>query len=341
MNKQEAINSTTEHIALWDNLKFLLILLVVVGHFADSFTAESSSFRALYLFIYSFHMPMFFFISGLFFSEKRIVSKVLYYLSLTYLMKIIMIIIDRCSGIERPFFELLAPDGVAWFTFVLAVYTFISYLIRNHNRWYIAAAVLILACFVGYDASVGDTFCLSRSIIFFPFYCLGTILDSQKIIALKKKVKPWLYILAIVFILCWLYFCFFHCDIAYHLRHLFTGRNPFSDSVLFVGPLVRLFCYIVTFSMGIALIIIMPDKRMNPITKWGSRTLTVFFWHLPIYFLMERLIGIGRLYYLGNWGKILFLLCAVLLTVILSQFSFFGVPLNQIKKLCYWKKANV
>lgn len=339
MNEQDSINRTKEHVALWDNLKFLLILLVVVGHFADSFTAKSNSFRALYLFIYSFHMPMFFFISGLFFSEKRIASKVLYYLSLTYLLKIVMIVIDRCFGVERPFFELLAPDGVSWFTFVLAVYTLISYLIRNHKKGYIAIAVLILACFVGYDVGVGDTFCLSRTIIFFPFYCFGTIVDHQRIIALKKQIKPWLYILAVLFILGWLFFCFFYCDIAYHLRHLFTGRNPFSESVLAVGPLVRLFCYAVTSGMCISLIIIMPDKRINPITKWGSRTLTVFCWHLPIYFLVERLIGINRLYYLGPWGKILFLLCAVLLTVILSQFSFFGVPLNQIKKLCYWKKA--
>lgn len=71
MNEQGMLNRTNDHIALWDNLKFLLILLVVVGHFADFFTAESNSFRALFLFIYSFHMPMFFFISGLFFSEKK------------------------------------------------------------------------------------------------------------------------------------------------------------------------------------------------------------------------------------------------------------------------------
>ena len=70
MNEQGMLNRTNDHIALWDNLKFLLILLVVVGHFADFFTAESNSFRALFLFIYSFHMPMFFFVSGWFFKSK-------------------------------------------------------------------------------------------------------------------------------------------------------------------------------------------------------------------------------------------------------------------------------
>ena len=75
--KEQVLNDhIKEHIALWDNLKFILILLVVVGHLADTFTGESESFRALYLFIYSFHMPLFFFISGLFFSEKKILKAI-------------------------------------------------------------------------------------------------------------------------------------------------------------------------------------------------------------------------------------------------------------------------
>ena len=339
--KEQVMNNQTKyHIALWDNLKFILILLVVVGHMADTFTGESESFRALYLFIYSFHMPLFFFVSGLFFSEKRILSKILFYLSFTYLLKIILVIIERCFGETQPYFVLLAPDGPSWFTFVLAAFTLISYLIRNHKKVYIAIAVLILGCFAGYDASVGDYFCLSRIIVFFPFYCLGTALGSERIVELKGKVKPWLIILAAVFVLGWLYVCFFHCNLAYHLRHLFTGRNPFSEGIMAIGPLVRLFCYVVSFGMCSALVILVPNIKLGPITEWGSRTINVFFWHLPIYFLLEHVVGMGRLFYLGAWGKILFLLCGVLLTVILSQFKLFGFPINQIRQLSFWKNEE-
>ena len=37
----EAVTQASARIALWDNLKFILILLVVIGHMADEFAAES------------------------------------------------------------------------------------------------------------------------------------------------------------------------------------------------------------------------------------------------------------------------------------------------------------
>ena len=69
-----------ERIALWDNLKFILIILVVIGHLADEFTAKSDVYKSVFLFIYTFHMPLFIFISGLFHSEKNIVKRCIFLL---------------------------------------------------------------------------------------------------------------------------------------------------------------------------------------------------------------------------------------------------------------------
>ena len=61
-----------ERIVLWDNLKFILITLVVIGHLADEFTAKSDVYKSVFLFIYTFHMPLFILISGLFHSLSLI-----------------------------------------------------------------------------------------------------------------------------------------------------------------------------------------------------------------------------------------------------------------------------
>lgn len=53
-------------IALWDNVKFFTIMLVVVGHFADAYSKSSVLLRCVAIFIYTFHMPAFMFVSGLF-----------------------------------------------------------------------------------------------------------------------------------------------------------------------------------------------------------------------------------------------------------------------------------
>ena len=55
-----------KRIAKWDNLKLLLIFCVVVGHTIYTFHNTSLLARSLYLFLYSFHMPAFLFVAGLF-----------------------------------------------------------------------------------------------------------------------------------------------------------------------------------------------------------------------------------------------------------------------------------
>ena len=57
MNKQR--------IYKYDNVKALLILLVVVGHMTTDYVSDSHLVRWTTLWIYAFHMPCFIFISGL------------------------------------------------------------------------------------------------------------------------------------------------------------------------------------------------------------------------------------------------------------------------------------
>ena len=51
---------------IFDNARAILILLVVFGHMLQPYTSGDKYLSALYLVIYSFHMPTFLFISGYF-----------------------------------------------------------------------------------------------------------------------------------------------------------------------------------------------------------------------------------------------------------------------------------
>lgn len=53
----------TKRITYLDSLKAILILLVILGH-AVQFNTEEYETNPLFQFIYSFHMPLFLFISG-------------------------------------------------------------------------------------------------------------------------------------------------------------------------------------------------------------------------------------------------------------------------------------
>ena len=62
-------------IYFFDNLRALLIFLVVLGHMFEIFVSRISDIA--YVFIYLFHMPLFVFCSGYFakFNPGRIVRK--------------------------------------------------------------------------------------------------------------------------------------------------------------------------------------------------------------------------------------------------------------------------
>ncbi|HCS72995.1 MAG TPA: acyltransferase, partial [Clostridiales bacterium] len=58
------MSDINERSYLLDNLKGLLIVFVVIGHFFDVWASKYFNIRFIYTFIYLFHMPCFIFISG-------------------------------------------------------------------------------------------------------------------------------------------------------------------------------------------------------------------------------------------------------------------------------------
>ena len=54
-----------QRIYRYDNVKALLIFLVVLGHMTTDYVSDSHLVRWTTLWIYSFHMPAFIFLSGL------------------------------------------------------------------------------------------------------------------------------------------------------------------------------------------------------------------------------------------------------------------------------------
>lgn len=218
--------------------------------------------------------------------------------------------------------------------FVLAIYTVITYLIRNENKKYILVSSIILACFVGYDKSIGDFLYLSRSIVFFPFYLLGTMVKSEDIIKIKSKNKI-LFIFAILIVLIWGFLCLYKIDTLYILRYLFTGRNAFYEPILKYGAIARLFSYIISFLLLFSIIILVPSKNNKFISPMGENSIYVYFWHWKFYMLLEEIFVVSRLFYIGVFGKILFLLIGVVISIILSQGGIFSFPIKQIKKYCF------
>lgn len=317
-----------KRIDYWDNLKCLLIILVVVGHFIEPMVSKSIEAKRLWLFIYTFHMPLFIFIAGYFHRNTKIAEKMYMYIALGIVTRILIFLPNLLWGITTNL-SIFYEGGIPWFMFVMALYIGTSFLLRNLSGKLVLTISVIIALFVGYDKSINDFLVLSRYFVFFPFYWAGILLQNSNIMEFMKNFK-WHVIIGFIIIGGVLYLCIFHLGDFYHLRPYFTGRNPYSWHKE-AGAIIRLIAYIIASGMCFAVLSLCPFRNLPLLTRIGSRSLQIYFWHQ---LFRNIIVHYGLLKYLSSpSSKVIYVLLAILLALILGTRPF-GFPVTMIRKLC-------
>lgn len=304
-------------VALWDNLKFLLILFVVIGHFSEQamhFDVPAAPYHAIFIFLYAVHMPLFIFVSGLFHKNEHIGQKVFAFAGIGFLYKILIYVIQRLTT-SAANFHLLTESGAPWFMFVLAAFILLTYLLRKADKRLVLVMSVLLACFAGYDASIGDYLCLSRIIVFFPFYFAGTMVSRTDLE--KLAGKKWIKLCGLIVLLVWAALCILALPKVYLLRPLLTGKNPYCQTELPYVILFRGLCYILSAILGLAWIVVIPSKPIPAVTAIGQRTMQIYFWHRPILYLLVNL-GLSKIMLTTATGQILWMLLGVAAVFILA-----------------------
>lgn len=273
----------------WDILKFFLIFLVVVGHIADLYVKESGAMKALFMAIYTFHMPLFIFVSGLF--AKRTVNekkkdRIAGYLVLYIVIKFILWIYSafRYGNVK---FSIFSEGGLPWFMFVLFAYAVITIAIKDFSPKFILPMSILLACLAGYDGETGTFLSAARIIAFYPYYYLGYLLDVKKIEehCKKKEAKIAAGIIVAVLVTVTVFFG----ERLYWLRPLLTGVNPFSTlgTCAKFGFLFRLGNYAVSGIISYAVIVLTPETtRFGIAAKYGRRTLPIYALHYIFIYIL-------------------------------------------------------
>lgn len=318
-----SLKSVSQRTQKWDILKFFLIFLVVLGHAADFYTTANEHMRELFLIIYTFHMPVFIFVSGLFskktVKEKRM-DKLIGYLVLYLLLKLLPFFYrypeTKAFGIS--FFK---ESGLPWFMLALFAFHLITIIFKDCSPKFVLVFSILLACFAGYDRNIGDFLALSRIIVFYPFFYMGYIADREKLEKLceNKKIK----IAAAAVIIAFIAIAFIFTDKLYWMRALVTARSSFAvwpDAGRF-GGLIRLGYYAVTLLLGFSVVALTPSKTPFGIAaKLGQRTLAVYAFHFAaLYFIYEK-FNCKELIFeaLGRGGDWLIIPISIAITLIFS-----------------------
>ena len=326
---------SSKRLHYFDNVKFLLITLVVIGHAIDSYAvARHGMARGAFVFIYSFHMPLFIFISGLFVSRERLSasvlkSRVVFFLLMGFAAKLYLQFANVLLGTGVKF-RLLGDDGVPWYMFAMAAFYVLTYLLKERKALPVLVFATMMGLFIGYDKSVGDYLYLSRIVVFFPFFWAGVILTPSDVEERTRGILPKAVGAAMVLIFA--YVCLFHTDWIYSYRFLFTGRKSFSLVAIEDCSWVnRLQAYMMTCWMIAGILGAFPHGELPVVSVAGERTFQVYFLHRPIVKMYKMYDLLAAIDGLPSPGWLLVFPLAIATSLVLSA-KLFQVPFDSLRK---------
>ncbi|MFI9589297.1 acyltransferase family protein [Nonomuraea sp. NPDC052265] len=182
-----------------DNVKFILIALVPLGHsLVPTLSAHSS--RALYIYIYMFHMPLFVLISGYlsrnFWNSNAKTNKLVDTFVVPYVIVEIGYAAVRYGLGQKWSLTIIDPAWLNWYLLALLFWR-LSTPVWKRMKHPVPVAIVIYM-FAGFSQITGD-FSMDRFFGLLPFFVLGLVMQPEHFEMLNKL---WIKIVSGVTLLC-------------------------------------------------------------------------------------------------------------------------------------------
>ena len=246
---------------LFDNLKFLLIVLVVFGHSLEEISL-AQDYAIIRAWIYSFHMPAFVFISGYFSKSVRRgegARKTIINCAIPYF--IFNTIFALCTE-KTLVINILTPKYIFWYLFSLLIWRLLIDDLKRIKGIFILA--MLLGLYVGGIHEADRFLAISRTIVFFPYFLLEKV---------RKMPKRYSIIMSVILSI---------SVIILHIKNMipvkaYENIQCYQESGMnnLQGMAIRLFSY----GVGIAAIFCIVNLVSNEkkwYTVYGSRTACIY-----------------------------------------------------------------
>jgi fucose 4-O-acetylase-like acetyltransferase len=301
-----------ERNVFFDNVKGFLIFLVVLGHVLEKYYMQNSFLYVLWVGIYSFHMPLFIYVSGYF---SKNIQKTQEHSFTRFLLPYFIwntgIFAFRHFYFHTGSIYLLYAAVPYWY--FLSVFTMIlvlPVLTRIHYNIILAfGATLVL----GFREEVGDFLSLSRTIYLLGFFLLGFYSNDIVFKFLRKqKIKILIAAGLAIFAFVWFVVMRFGLSeiIPPHLCY-----NTHYRYGKWLGLFIRVISIFAALLFGGLTLSWMTEKKCF-LTKIGKNTLVIFVFH--IYFVANILNPYLHVDPTTVLGCLSLILISMLLTFVLS-----------------------
>lgn len=290
-----------------DNLKVLLIFLVVFGHLIERYIDTNNTLMGIYMFIYTFHMPLFIFISG--FLSKNINKSKKVFLKNLLIPYIVLNII--WYGLAYMYtgeanLPIIYPGWTLWFLLSLFFWRVsLKYLIRIK---YILPISFILGILVGLVPN-GSLLSFSRTIFFLPFFLLGYYCDLNKLKLLNKLNT----LIALVGVIGFIFLGIYIANNNILDYKFLYGSYSYKelDLNIYIGMLYRSILYIGSIALSSFICILTPTIKTF-YSNMAKSTMYVYVFHIYVILVIFYLIPI--------WDKNIITKSIVLLSPILVTY---------------------
>ena len=252
----------------FDNTKFLLIFLVVFGHILEEISLSGwlGIIRAV---IYSFHMPLFVFISGYF--SKSSINKVDraftdYLVPFFIFNTLFAIMIQYNISIN-----IFLPQYAFWYLLSLFFWNISIDYISKFKLLLVVSFLLGIYC--GFFDNIDRLFSLSRTICFFPYFILGYGSNKERIDKWRSmnKALPIAGIVICTFITA---FANYKGLIPVKMYEMLQSYAKTEVDTL-AGSAQRALIYMIALVMIVSVISLIPNKEYF-FTKFGTRTISIY-----------------------------------------------------------------
>ena len=176
---------------LWDNVKAVLIFLVVFGHCLELCSREISLAVYADRMIYCFHMPAFIFVSGFWAKRYCVDGKVraekaavlfAYYLIFQIIFSLLTLAVAPHTRVS-----VFNPNRGLWYLLAVFAYYLLVPLIEKLPPWLVVGLSVVFSLLIGADKkNLGNYMALQRIITFAPFFFVGYYLKAETVARLRS-----------------------------------------------------------------------------------------------------------------------------------------------------------
>lgn len=277
----------------FDNIKGVLMILVVIGHMIASFYASSGFMKYVYDVINTMHMPAFLILSG-YMSRSRIdrndyisvINKnIVPYITSQLFLYFTAVVVPQglqaanSTYFDRSNFSFFNPVFQLWYLMAIIVYALVTMKLKPARRpvlFMIGAIMLTLICG---DLQQINVFKLTKIISYYPFYLFGYLMPKNFMLTLRNK---WQCFVAAIPVFAAYAYLMYRQDWIVGIRNIYglsSNYDKVGELAFGLHPVFgRLFMLFVVPFIAFAFFAVMPRCKCI-FSKLGQNSMSIFVLH--------------------------------------------------------------